>query len=148
MCDIIGNGGQKLKLTTRPFKSTDAESIVEILKKNRQYDYPDIEGPEAMSRVAECPAAVFLVAEINPKVAGCVRATYDGSRAMIHLLSVLPELQNRGIGTSLVKAVVSVLSSRGAPTVSVTVTDASEVFWSKLGFDKLPVFLMLRETKF
>ena len=132
----------------RPFKATDADNIVEILKRNGQYDHPSIEGPEAMARVAKCDAAVFLVAEINSTVAGCIRATYDGSRAMIHLLSVLPEYQNLKIGTTLVESVVHVLSTRGAPTTSVTVTDSSEGFWSKLGFEKLPVFLMLRNAKF
>ncbi|MEO8257477.1 MAG: hypothetical protein ABI868_09040 [Acidobacteriota bacterium] len=30
------------------------------------------------------------------------------------------------------------------PSVSVTVTDASAGFWQKLGFDVLPVYLMLK----
>jgi len=131
----------------RPFRVTDEDNIVDILKRNGQYDYPSIEGPEAMERVAKCGAAVFLVAEISSTVVGCIRATYDGSRAMIHLLSVLPEYQGLGIGTGLFESVVHILSARGASTISVTVTDSSEDFWSKLGFDKLPVFLMLRDIK-
>ena len=131
----------------RPFRVTDEDNIVDILKRNGQYDYPSIEGPEAMERVAKCDVAVFLCAEISSTVVGCIRATYDGSRAMIHLLSVLPEYQGLGIGTGLFESVVHILSARGAPTISVTVTDSSEDFWSKLGFDKLPVFLMLRNIK-
>jgi len=131
----------------RPFRVTDEDNIVDILKRNGQYDYPSIEGPEAMERVAECDATVFLVAEISSTVVGCIRAMYDGSRAMIHLLSVLPEYQGLGIGTGLFESVVHILSARGASTISVTVTDSSEDFWSKLGFDKLPVFLMLRDIK-
>ncbi len=136
-----------MSVLARPFRTSDADSIVEILKRNGQYYYPTIEGPEAMARVAECDAAVFLVAEVNSLVVGCIRATYDGSRAMIHLLSVIPEYQNRRIGTDLVGAITRELSSRGAPTISVTVTDASQGFWSKLGFTKLPVFLMLKEIE-
>jgi len=135
-----------MSYTIRPFKLADAEQIVEILKKNGQYDYPNVEGPEAMARLVECDVVVFLVAEMNSKVIGCIRATYDGSRAMIHLLSVQPEYQIQKIGTSLVKSVIDILSKRGAPTVSVTVNDASAGFWSKLGFEKLPVFIMLRNT--
>jgi hypothetical protein len=36
------------------------------------------------------------------------------------------------------------LKARGAPTVSVTVTDASKGYWDKLGFEQVPVFLMLK----
>jgi len=140
-------GGCSVSFLIRPFRVTDEDNIVDILKRNGQYDYPSIEGPEAMERVAECDAVVFLVAEISSTVVGCIRAIYDGSRAMIHLLSVLPGYQGLGIGTGLFEAVVDILSARGASTISVTVTDSSEGFWSKLGFDKLPVFLMLRNIK-
>ncbi len=51
-----------------------------------------------MRRVGLCSAAVFLCAEIDNKVAGCIRATYDGARAIIHLLSVDPQFQNQNIG--------------------------------------------------
>ena len=131
----------------RPFRVADEDSIVALLRRNGQYDYPDVEGPEAMDRVAECDAAVFLVAESSSAVVGCIRTAFDGSRAVIHLLSVLPEYQGRGMGTALVKSVMGTLSDRGAATISVTATDSSQGFWSKLGFDKLPVFLMLRDMK-
>jgi len=136
-----------MSLLIRFFKTSDADSIVEILKRNGQYDYPDIEGPDAMARVAECDAAVFLVSEINSVVVGCIRATYDGSRAMIHLLSVLPEYQHKKIGTKLVESVIQELSTRGAPTASVTANDSSKGFWNKLGFLQLPVFVMLKSNE-
>ena len=134
-----------MSYTIRPFKFADAEQIVKILKQNGQYDYPNVEGPEAMARVAECDAAVFLVAVMNSRVIGCIRATYDGSRAMIHLLSIMPEYQTQKIGTALVESVIDILKNRGAPTVSVTVNDASAGFWEKLGFEKMPVYIMLRK---
>ena len=128
----------------RPFDPNDSGYLVEILKINKQYSYPNIDGPEAMLRVAQCGAAVFLTAADDKRAVGCIRATYDGARAMIHLLSVHPEYQNRGIGTKLVKAVITELKARGAPTVSVTVTDASKGYWDKQGFEQIPAFLMLK----
>lgn len=130
----------------RLFLIDDADYLVDILKVNGQYDYPDVEGPKAMMRIAKCDAAIFLVAEIDGKIIGCIRATYDGSRAMIHLLSVHPEYQHCGIGRKLVKSIIKLLNGRGAPTVSVTVTNASKGFWDKLGFTEIPVFLMLKPT--
>jgi N-acetylglutamate synthase-like GNAT family acetyltransferase len=148
-CSIIpftkGNqDGFFMAIIIRPFEAKDADCLVEILKLNQQYSYPDVDGPEAMLRVAKCDAAVFLVAETDSRAVGCIRATYDGARAMIHLLSVHPEYQNHGIGTKLVKAAIKELKARGAPTVSVTVTDASKGYWDKLGFEQIPSFLMLK----
>jgi ribosomal protein S18 acetylase RimI-like enzyme len=126
-----------MSIKIRPFDPNDSGYLVEILKINKQYSYPNIDGPEAMLRVAQCGAAVFLTAADDKR-------TYDGARAMIHLLSVHPEYQNRGIGTKLVKAVITELKARGAPTVSVTVTDASKGYWDKQGFEQIPAFLMLK----
>lgn len=135
-----------MQVRIRPFQDADAQAVVEILTRNGQYDYPEIEGPEAMARVARCPAAVFLVAcptDGSPPV-GMIKAVYDGSRALIHLLSVHPDVQRRGIGKALVHAALDELARRGAPTCSVLTTDAVQPYWEDKGFQRLPAFLMLR----
>lgn len=134
-----------MELRIRRFNKSDIESLVEILTLNNQYGYPAIDGPDAMERVSTCQAAVFLVAETE-KLCGFIRAVYDGSRALIHLLSVHPNYQHRGIGTALVNAVCKELSRRGAPSVSATVTEKSAGFWQKQGFKRTPAFLVLKES--
>ena len=57
-----------------------------------------------LQRVSDCSAAAFLVAELDGQRAGFIRAVYDGSRAMIHLLSVRPACQRKGVGRALVEA--------------------------------------------
>lgn len=126
----------------RDFEVSDIDEIVEIQKLNKQYGNPEVDGPEAMKRVKACEAAVFLVCEANGKVAGLVRGVYDGSRAIIHLLSVHPTYQGHGIGTALVRETVKRFEERGAPTVSATVTDESLGFWQKVGFKKTKAFLV------
>ena len=133
-----------MPIVIRRFELKDIDYLVEILKINNQYSYPKVDGPEAMLRVAACDAAVFLVAADGSRTIGCIRAVYDGARAMIHLLSVHPEYQHPGIGTKLVNSAIKTIKARGAPTVSVTVTDASQGYWSKLGFKQVPAFLMLK----
>jgi len=128
-------------LFVRNFEVEDAGVVVEILKLNNQYGFPAVDGPEAMKRVKACSVAVFLVCEIDGKVVGVVRGNYDGSRAIIHQLSVHPQYQRRGIGTALVKEIVKRFQERGAPTVSATVTDESLGFWQKMGFKKTKAFL-------
>jgi N-acetylglutamate synthase-like GNAT family acetyltransferase len=125
----------------RDFQLTDRDGIVEILKLNNQYSFPEVDGPEAMKRVKACSAAVFLVCEIDGRVVGVVRGNYDGSRAIIHQLSVHPAYQKQGIGTALVKEIVKRFRQMGAPTVSATVTEESLPFWQKAGFRKTKVLL-------
>jgi len=126
----------------RDFEVSDIDEIVEILKLNNQYGHPEVDGPEAMKRVKTCEAAVFLVSEVNGKIVGLARGVYDGSRAIIHLLSVHPTYQGQGIGTALVRETVKRFEEKGAPTVSATVTDESLGFWQKVGFRKTKAFLV------
>jgi len=126
----------------RDFQLTDRDEIVEILKLNNQYGFPEVDGPEAMKRVKACSAAVFLICEIDGRVVGVVRGNYDGSRAIIHQLSVHPAYQRRGLGAALVREIVKNFQRMGAPTVSATVTERSLPFWQKVGFRKTNVLLV------
>ncbi len=136
-----------MKMRIRKFRKSDISNLVEILKLNGQYQYPEIEGPDSMKKVANCDAAIFLVAETEKQPRGFIKAIYDGSRALIHLISVHPKYQNRNIGKMLIDEVCSRFICGGAPTVSVTVTDQSAGFWERKGFVRLPVFLMLKKLK-
>ena len=129
----------------RKNKESDSHSIVEILRLNNQYHHPHIDGPDAMQRVARCEAAISLVAETDGQIVGYIRAIYDGSRALIHLLSVLPNYQNKNVGSSLLKAVEKELKKRGAIGTTVAVTEESADYWKKKGFKPFPVFLLLKE---
>jgi GNAT superfamily N-acetyltransferase len=131
----------------RSFAESDCLRLVEILERNGQYSYPVAEGPEAMCRFAACDVSIFLVAECDGQIQGFIRAIYDGSRALIHLMSVNPEVQGRGIGGALLAATEAELSRRGASGASVTATENSAGFWEKHGYGHLPVHLMLK-TKF
>ena len=127
----------------RKFKVRDIENLIEILKLNNQYGSPEVDGPDAMKRIRLCEAAVFLVCEINGKAVGLIRGIYDGSRALIHQLSVHPKYQGRGIGRALVKEIAKEFKRKGAPSVSATITERSLGFWERVGFEKVPVFLVL-----
>lgn len=129
-------------VTIRDFRLEDTDEIIEILRLNNQYGFPEVDGPDAMKRVKDCSAAIFLVCEVNGKIVGCIRGTYDGSRAIVHQLSVHPSRQKHGIGTALVEEIVRRFIERGAPTVSATVTDDSLGFWQKAGFKKTRAFLV------
>jgi len=131
-----------MNIKIREFEEENIPEIIGILKLNNQYGHPEVDGPQAMKRVKACEAAIFLVCEVGGKVVGLVRGVYDGSRAIIHLLSVHPSYQGQGIGTALVKEIVKRFGEKGAPTVSATVTEESLEFWKKVGFRKTRAFLV------
>lgn len=126
----------------REFKIDDAHDVEEILKLNDQYS-PLVEGPEAMKRVTECKAAVYLVALKYGKVVGVVRGVYDGSRALIHQISIHPKHQKSGIGSALVREIAARFKAMGAPTVSVTASTRSQGFFEKAGFKVLPQVIFM-----
>jgi ribosomal protein S18 acetylase RimI-like enzyme len=121
-------------MVIRDFGPEDSEALVEILRANLQYADPATEGPEAMLRVHQCQAAVFLVAEEGGKPVGLSRGVYDGSKALIHIVSVHPVYQGRGIGTALVREAARRFKERGATNLAVTVPGDNLQFWKKLSF--------------
>jgi ribosomal protein S18 acetylase RimI-like enzyme len=121
-------------MVIRDFGPGDCDALVEILKANLQYGDPVTEGAAAMVRVHECAAAVFLVAEVDGKPIGLSRGVYDGSKALIHMVSVHPEYQRRGVGAALVRETAKRFRARGATNLAVTVPGDNLEFWKKLSF--------------
>lgn len=118
----------------RDFRPEDCDALVEILKANLQYGDPATEGPQAMLRVSQCKAAVFLVAEEDGKPVGMSRGVYDGSKALIHIVSVHPTQQRHGVGTALVRETARRFQEHGATNLAVTVPGDNLAFWKKLSF--------------
>lgn len=129
----------------RGFQARDVPALEAILRANGQLAHPDVEGGAAMLRFAAHQGAVFLIAEADEQPVGLVRGVYDGSRAVVHLLSVHPTFQQHGIGTALLQAAQEELRALGAPTVSATVAPASAAFWEKHGFKDAGVSVYLQE---
>lgn len=117
----------------RDFVPTDCEQLVEVLKANLQFGHPEIDGPEAMIRVSDCDAAEFLVAEEDGHAVGLIRGVFDGSRAIVNLISVHPDYQRRGIGTALVSEIAKKFKAKGANNLSVVAAGDLELL-KKLGF--------------
>ena len=137
----------------REFRESDCDALVAILRANLQYGDPDSEGPEAMRRVQACQAAVFLVAEEEGVPVGLLRGVYDGSKALIHIVSVRPDRQRHGIGSTLVREAAKRFRERGATSLAVTVPGDNLAFWKRLSFRLTtrimaawPIEAVIRET--
>jgi transitional endoplasmic reticulum ATPase len=117
----------------REFVPADCEPLVEVLKANLQFGHPELDGPEAMLRICDCDAAEFLVAEEDGRAVGLIRGIFDGSRAIVHVISVHPGYQRRGIGTALVSEIAKRFKAKGANNLSVVAAGNLDLL-KKLGF--------------
>lgn len=117
----------------RDFVPADCDRLVEILKANLQFGHPEIDGPEAMLRICDCDAAEFIVAEEDGHAVGLIRGVFDGSRAIVSLVSVHPDYQRRGIGTALVSEIARRFKAKGANNLSVIAAGNLDLL-KKLGF--------------
>jgi len=134
---------KQTNLLIRPFKIADLEAVVGILEANGQIAVPAVDGPAALRRVGQLAGAFFLVAELGNRVVGMVRGVWDGSRALVHQLSVDPGYQRQGIGSALMRALAHRFLEHGAPSVAVTATDRTSRFYERLGFASTPVVFMV-----
>jgi putative acetyltransferase len=117
----------------RDFAPADCDQLVEVLKANLQFGHPEIDGPEAMLRICECDAAEFLVAEEDGRAVGLIRGIFDGSRAIVNVVSVHPDYQRRGIGTALVSEIAKRFRAKGSNHLSVIAAGNLDLL-KKLGF--------------
>jgi len=83
--------------------------------------------------------AIFLVAEIDGKLAGSILGTHDGRKGWINRLAVAPEFRKQGIARRLVSEVEEMFSELGIEIMACLIEDwntkSMQVF-EKLGYKK------------
>lgn len=130
--------------------TADIDAIVRITKENGHYWTPKVDGKDALARLIARESNIILVCESDGDITGFIIGTWDGARALIHKLSVRPDLQHQGVGRELVLQAISKFKDMGAPTVGVTAAEGAEGdiddstgFWQKIGFRTIPARLMI-----
>lgn len=137
------NNSLIMEIKIRQAKTPDFDRLEKILKENEMLSCLEIDGKEAMQRIYERTRKYFLVAENNALVIGMIRGCYDGSRAVIHQLSVDKKYQRRGIGKRLIYELASRFKQDGALSISVTSDTGSKTYYDSLGFNDLSINLMV-----
>jgi ribosomal protein S18 acetylase RimI-like enzyme len=89
---------------------------------------------------------LFLVAEQDDRIVGCVIGGWDGRRGWIYHLAVKPEHQRKGIGVELVRKVEKRLVAKGAKKVNAQVykwNEQSSEFFKAIGYEAQPDLIMV-----
>ena len=84
----------------------------------------------------------WLVADLNGQPAGLVGAIDYGYFASIGMMVVHPDLQHRGIGSELMRAILHWVEQRGCNQAMLEATPAGQPLYTRLGF--IPVDITLR----
>lgn len=128
----------------RTFEKKDTEAVIEIWESCGLLHAPNDPRQEIKNKSTFQPD-LFLVGEINKNVIATIMLGYEGRRGWINALAVLPEYQNRGYGSMLVRHGVEILRNLGAPKINLLVRPSNkrvQDFYKRLGFVNEEVILM------
>jgi ribosomal protein S18 acetylase RimI-like enzyme len=122
----------------RPDASEDRRQVVALWNRVFPGD-PPWNAPDAMiDRKLGAQPELFLVAEIDGRIAGTVLAGFDGVRGWLYHLAVAPEERRRGCGARLVAAAELALRALGCTKVNLQVRAGNAeavAFYRRLGYE-------------
>ncbi|MFC2016420.1 GNAT family N-acetyltransferase [Chloroflexota bacterium] len=140
-----------VNITIRPCSSNECATILRLWKDAEVT--PGINDDiEELRRLVRENGDLFLVAEHDGGLVGTVIAGWDGWRANIYRLAVLPEYRRQGIGKALIKEAERRLSARGTKKISILVEHEDTLaisFWDSLndiGYERDPRMVRYAKT--
>ena len=110
--------------TFRKFKKTDTDAIISLWKTCKLI-VPWNDPRKDIKRKLSIKDNLFIIAEINNKIIASAMAGYDGHRGYIYYLAVLPELQKKGIGSSILSIIEKKLYKMGCPKINLFVRNTN-----------------------
>ncbi|MBI2126032.1 MAG: GNAT family N-acetyltransferase [Thaumarchaeota archaeon] len=120
----------------RGFKIEDYQEIVSLWKKVGLAEKGE-NTKEDLIEQQKVAKDLFLVYEVDGKIAGTVIGGWDGWRAWIYRIAVAPEYQRKGIGSKLILEITKRLSSKGGKRFRALImshNDPSKSMFQKTGF--------------
>ena len=122
--------------TIRPATSADIEAILALwFSIDRHTALPD--KPEYLQQFLDFAPNLFLVADMDGRIAGTVIGGWDGWRGHIARLATDPKLRRSGIAKALVREIEHKLNAKGAVRIYALVDRLSppaEPFWRAMGY--------------
>jgi ribosomal protein S18 acetylase RimI-like enzyme len=110
--------------TYRKFKKTDTDAVIYLWETCKLVvDWND--PLKDIKRKLSIKDNLFIIGEINKKIIATAMAGYDGHRGYIYYLAVHPELQKKGIGSSILSIVEKKLYKLGCPKINLFVRNTN-----------------------
>ena len=123
-----------LNITIRPCRQDECPAILDLWQ--AAGSIPSItDSLQALELVLRRGDDLLLVAEYDSRIIGTVMGGWDGWRANIYRLAVLPQYRRQGIGRALVREIEERLRLKGASKISIMVEgndELAKVFWNAL----------------
>jgi ribosomal protein S18 acetylase RimI-like enzyme len=118
-------------------ESGDSDALLHFWRIAGENDSRPVDTGEALARLLMRDPEAVLIAEDGARVVGTVIAGWDGWRAHLYRLAVLPERRREGIGRRLVAAAEERLGALGATRIDAMVLSANELAhhtWRAAGY--------------
>jgi len=129
-----------IQVAIRACRTDDIDAVLELW---RVAGSPESTGSDydGVTTLLRRDPEALLVAEIAGRIVGTIIGGWDGWRANLYRIAVLPDQRRRSIGRALVRTAESRLRTRGMRRCSAIVlvdnTEAVE-FWRALGYEPQP----------
>ncbi len=124
----------------------DQINQITMLYRNEGWWSKEIDDPKQVKGII-AGSHVFVVAMNTNKIVGMGRAISDkSSDAYIQDVTVKKEFRGRGIGTTIINELVSLLRADGIEWIGLIAEKGSHGFYSRLGFKPMPNSIPMLKT--
>jgi ribosomal protein S18 acetylase RimI-like enzyme len=130
-------------ITIRRFKTKDYPYIIKLWDRAGLSYRP--EGRDSLKSIKaqiDNGKTIFLVAEADNAIVGCILGTHDGRKGWINRLAVDPEIRRRHIAYQLIKEMEKEFDKLGLEVIACLIeknNTISKNIFEKLGYEYYPV---------
>ncbi|MBI4043307.1 MAG: GNAT family N-acetyltransferase [Candidatus Diapherotrites archaeon] len=120
----------------RNYQDNDFVSLIDLLRSCNLYN-PQYDKREMIQRKSGADSDSIILAVQGTQIVGCIFFIYDPWSSFIYHLGVVPEHQNKGIATALLKEAEARLYKRGTNPVTLFVIKENKHgfnFFKKRGY--------------
>ena len=128
-----------MTITIRSARSDEVDRVLELWKVGQPVA-SSTDDPEGVLGLLRRDPTALLVAEADGRLVGTLIVGWDGWRAGLYRLVVLPEFRRSGVAAQLVRAGEARLQELGARRISCMVMsdhDHANAFWDAMGYELL-----------
>ena len=128
-----------MTITIRSARSDEVDLVLELWKAGQPVP-SSTDDPEGLLGLLHRDPTALFVAEAEGRLVGTLIVGWDGWRAGLYRLVVLPEVRRMGIATQLIQAGEARLRELGARRISCMVMsdhDHANAFWQAMGYELL-----------